>query len=219
MIFRRFVALSKHVPLWDVTVFTKNRNRLLEAGIARAYLTAVRCDPNVQPVLSGEHLSVMAHRSKLRPAWRVSSRSWFCRPAGASSQRRSGFPRQAAQQRNRCLNRRSRSAALLESSRTGGGKSGSKRRLWSCKMVAHIWGGSIAGVARGEFGCSRDGHGGDQRSAAVLESVPAHGLSWPGVRRALDRVQSEEYSVRTEGAHVFFGVPRRQQQCFARRLW
>jgi len=132
MIFRRFVALSKHVPLWDVTVFTKNRNRLLEAGIARAYLTAVRCDPNVQPVLSGEHLSVMAHRSKLRPAWRVSSRSWFCRPAGASSQRRSGFPRQAAQQRNRCLNRRSRSAALLESSRTGGGKSGSKRRLWSC---------------------------------------------------------------------------------------
>ena len=35
MLFRWFVGLAMDAPVWDVTVFTKNRDRLLEGDIAR----------------------------------------------------------------------------------------------------------------------------------------------------------------------------------------
>src|SRR3954469_3450703 len=34
MLFRWFVGLSMDAPVWDVTVFTKNRERLLEGDVA-----------------------------------------------------------------------------------------------------------------------------------------------------------------------------------------
>jgi len=56
--FRWFVGLSMDAPVWDVTVFTKNRDRLLKGDIARAFLAAILVDPTVQPLLSDEHFSV-----------------------------------------------------------------------------------------------------------------------------------------------------------------
>jgi transposase len=44
MLFRWFVGLAMDVPVWDVTVFTKNRDRLLEGGIARGFLAAILAD-------------------------------------------------------------------------------------------------------------------------------------------------------------------------------
>ena len=35
MLFRGFVGLSLDAPVWDVTVFTKNRDRLLRGDVAR----------------------------------------------------------------------------------------------------------------------------------------------------------------------------------------
>src|SRR5437870_9835129 len=58
MLFRWFVGLSMDDPVWDVTVFTKNRDRLLEGDIARAFLAAILADPQVKPLLSTEHSSV-----------------------------------------------------------------------------------------------------------------------------------------------------------------
>jgi transposase len=58
MLFRWFVGLSMDAPVWDVTVFTKNRDRLLEGDIARAFLLAILADPKVAPLLSDEHFSV-----------------------------------------------------------------------------------------------------------------------------------------------------------------
>ena len=58
MLFRWFIGLSMDVPVWDVTVFTKNRNRLLEGDIARGFLAAILADPKVRPLLSNEHFSV-----------------------------------------------------------------------------------------------------------------------------------------------------------------
>ena len=58
MLFRWFVGLAMDVPVWDVTVFTKNRDRLLQADIARIFLTAILTDPQVVPLLSTEHFSV-----------------------------------------------------------------------------------------------------------------------------------------------------------------
>jgi transposase len=58
MMFRWFVGLSMDAPVWDVTVFTKNRERLLACDIACGFLRAILVDPQVKPLLSDEHFSV-----------------------------------------------------------------------------------------------------------------------------------------------------------------
>jgi len=58
MLFRWFIGLSMDDAVWDVTVFTKNRDRLLEGEIACAFLAAILADPQVKPLLSTEHFSV-----------------------------------------------------------------------------------------------------------------------------------------------------------------
>src|SRR3954447_14629568 len=58
ILFRWFVGLSIETPVWDVTVFTKNRDRLLEGDIAHGFLRAILADPQVTRLLSNEHFSV-----------------------------------------------------------------------------------------------------------------------------------------------------------------
>jgi len=53
-----FVGLSMDAPVWDVTVFTENGDRLLAGGIARGFLTTVLADPQVKLLLSDEHFLV-----------------------------------------------------------------------------------------------------------------------------------------------------------------
>ena len=58
MLFRWFVGLSMDAAVWDVTVFTKNRDRLLRGDVAAKFFAAVLADPRVKPLLSSEHFSV-----------------------------------------------------------------------------------------------------------------------------------------------------------------
>jgi transposase len=58
LLFRWFVGLGVDDPVWDVTVFTKNRDRLLEGEIAAKFLSAVLDQPRVKALLSDEHFSV-----------------------------------------------------------------------------------------------------------------------------------------------------------------
>jgi transposase len=58
MLFRWFIGLSMDAPVWDVTVFTKNRERLLEGDVARRLLAEIVADRQVRPLLSSEHFSV-----------------------------------------------------------------------------------------------------------------------------------------------------------------
>ena len=58
MLFRWFIGLSMDAPVWDVTVFTKNRERLLAGDIAVAFLLSIMADPAVKRLLSNEHFSV-----------------------------------------------------------------------------------------------------------------------------------------------------------------
>src|SRR3954451_608884 len=53
-----FVGLSIEAPVWDVTVFSKNRDRLLEGDMAHGFLRAILADPQVKRRLSSEHVSV-----------------------------------------------------------------------------------------------------------------------------------------------------------------
>ena len=58
MLFRWFIGMSMDAAVWDVTVFTNNRERLLSGDIAVEFLLAVMGDPEVKRLLSGEHFSV-----------------------------------------------------------------------------------------------------------------------------------------------------------------
>jgi transposase len=58
MLFRWFIGLSMDAPVWDVTVFTKNRDRLLAGDVAVSFLVAVMADSAVKRLLSSEHFSV-----------------------------------------------------------------------------------------------------------------------------------------------------------------
>ncbi len=58
LLFRWFVGLSMDAAIWDVTVFTKNRDRLLEGDVATKFLTTVLIQPKVKGLLSDEHFSV-----------------------------------------------------------------------------------------------------------------------------------------------------------------
>jgi len=58
MLFRWFIGLAMDAPVWDVTVFTKNRERLLAGDVAVSFLLAVMSDPAVKRLLSTEHFSV-----------------------------------------------------------------------------------------------------------------------------------------------------------------
>jgi transposase len=58
LLFRWFVGLSMDDPVWDATVFCKNRDRLLAGDIAAKFFAAVLNLPQVRTLLSGEHFSV-----------------------------------------------------------------------------------------------------------------------------------------------------------------
>jgi transposase len=58
LLFRWFVGLNMDDSIWDVTVFTKNRERLLEGDIAEAFLQAVLQQARERSLLSDEHFTV-----------------------------------------------------------------------------------------------------------------------------------------------------------------
>jgi transposase len=58
LLFRWFVGLSLDAAVWDATVFTKNRERLIEGDIARKFMAAVLNQASVKALLSDDHFSV-----------------------------------------------------------------------------------------------------------------------------------------------------------------
>jgi transposase len=58
LLYRWFVGLGVDEPVWVATVFSKNRDRLLEAEVARKFLAALLNHKEVRALLSDEHFSV-----------------------------------------------------------------------------------------------------------------------------------------------------------------
>lgn len=58
LMFRWFVGLELDEPVWDVTVFTKNRDRLLAGEIAQAFFAAVLAEAQRRQLLSAEHFTI-----------------------------------------------------------------------------------------------------------------------------------------------------------------
>ncbi len=58
ILYRWFVGLNMDDAVWDVTVFTKNRDRLLEGEIAQTFFEAVLAQARGAKLLSDEHFTV-----------------------------------------------------------------------------------------------------------------------------------------------------------------
>jgi len=58
LLFRWFVGLPMDAEVWHPTVFTKNRDRLLDADVAREFLAALLGLVQVKRLLSDEHFTV-----------------------------------------------------------------------------------------------------------------------------------------------------------------
>jgi transposase len=58
LLFRWFVGLGMDDAVWDATVFSKNRDRLLEGDVAQAFFAAVLSQARERKLLSSEHFTV-----------------------------------------------------------------------------------------------------------------------------------------------------------------
>ena len=72
LLFRWFVNLNIDDPVWDVTVFTKNRDRLLQGEVAQAFFDQILAQARADHLLSGEHFTV---DGTLIEAWASHKRS------------------------------------------------------------------------------------------------------------------------------------------------
>ncbi len=92
LLFRWFVGLNMDDDVWHATVFTHNRDRLMEGDIAREFLAALLALPQVKGLLSSDHFSVdgtlidaIAIRDESRPAILSASMKSF-RPKDGSGE-------------------------------------------------------------------------------------------------------------------------------------
>src|SRR5260370_16036727 len=74
LLFRWFVGLNADDAVWDVTVFTKNRERLMDGEVSQRLLEAVLRQAAEHELLSEEHFTVdgtlieaWASRNSFRP--------------------------------------------------------------------------------------------------------------------------------------------------------
>jgi transposase len=80
LLFRWFVGLKMDDPIWDPTVFTKNRDRLLAGDIAQAFFEQVLRQARQRELLSREHFTV---DGTLLEAW--ASQKSFTRQGDAAA--------------------------------------------------------------------------------------------------------------------------------------
>ena len=80
LLFRWFVGLNMDDPVWDATVFTKNRERLLAGDIAQGFFDQVLAQAYARDLMSVEHFSV---DGTLLKAW-ASQKSFQPKPEAAS---------------------------------------------------------------------------------------------------------------------------------------
>ena len=58
LLFRWFVGLSANEPVWHPTVFTKNRDRLLDGAVSEQFFSLIVEQARAKRLLSDEHFTV-----------------------------------------------------------------------------------------------------------------------------------------------------------------
>jgi transposase len=117
LLFRWFVGLEMDDRVWDVTVFTKNRERLIAGEVSQQLLLAVLAEAHEQQLLSEEHFTV---DGTLLQAW-ASRRSFKAkddppdRGTGARGRKLLRDTHESTTDREARLYRKSSSAAVTPS--------------------------------------------------------------------------------------------------------
>ena len=108
LLFRWFVGLSMDDPVWDPTVFTKNRERLLRGDIARAFFERVLAQAQGAPAPLGRALHGRRHPDRgLGGPQELQAEGDGGAAAGRSRQPHRELPRRTAVERHPCLDDRS----------------------------------------------------------------------------------------------------------------
>ena len=117
LLFRWFVGLSLDAMVWDATVYTKNRERLIAGDIAASFMAAVLNQDRVKALLSDDHFSVdgtlieaWASMTSFRP------KDGSGEPPAAGRQWRARFPWREALQPEARLDHRPRCPAVSQGS-------------------------------------------------------------------------------------------------------
>ena len=114
LLFRWFVGLGMDAEVWDATVFSKNRERLIAGEVAQKFFAAVREQAERAGLLSDEHFTV---DGTLIEAW-ASRRSY--EPNGSAAARH-GSARTQAAARHACVEDGS-GGAVVQAQRRGRGQ-------------------------------------------------------------------------------------------------
>jgi transposase len=70
LLFRWFVGWNMDAAVWDVTVYTKNRERLLNAEVAQRLFDLVVGEAHSQNLMSDEHFTVDGTRLEVCAGWK-----------------------------------------------------------------------------------------------------------------------------------------------------
>ena len=122
LLFRWFVGLNMDDAVWVPTVFSKNRDRLLEGAVAEAFFDEVLREAGEQELLSGGALhggrdaaGGVGEPEELSEEGRAGGAA-----AGGSGQSHGGLPQREADQRNAPVDDRPGRSAGPEGQRQGG---------------------------------------------------------------------------------------------------
>jgi transposase len=115
LLFRWFVGLEIDEPVWDASVFSKNRDRLLAGEVAQRFLAELVGLPEVERLLSAEHFSV---DGTLIQAW--ASLKSFRAKDGTGEERRAQLQGREALERDPCQHHRPGRAPLPQGRRRAG---------------------------------------------------------------------------------------------------
>ena len=122
ILFRWFVGLNLDDAVWDATVFTKNRDRLLEAEVAKEFLARVVAQAREKGWTSDEHFTRGRHVAGSvgqREEFSAQGQEEFA-TAGRSGKSHGGFSRREAVEPDARIENRSRRASGAQRRRQGG---------------------------------------------------------------------------------------------------
>ncbi len=180
LLFRWFVGLNLDDEVWDATVFTKNRERLLDAEVAKTFFAEVLAQARSRDLLSTEHFTV---DGTLIEAW--ASHKSFKRKDGAGGEQPPDDPGNPTidfhgeQRRNDTHESTTDPEARL--ARKGAGKEA------KLSYAGHVLMENRNGIAVNSQVTQADGRAEPQAALAMVEEIPGQQRVTLGADKGYDR--------------------------------
>ena len=179
LLFRWFVGLAIDDPVWDHSVFSKNRDRLLEHEVVEAFFTEVMMLADKAGLLSKEHFSV---DGTLIQAW-ASQKSF--RPRDGSDDQTPGGPGRNAQADWKGKRRSNDTHASTTDPEARQFRKSHNTAAVQCYQ-GHALMENRSGLVVGAVVTHADGFGERIAALAMLDAIPANGPRTLGADKGYD---------------------------------